>query len=232
MTRVLLKLSGESLGADGGVGINPSSVAALGSEIAQLHRDGAQVGLVVGAGNLVRGAALAEAGMDRVSSDHVGMLATVMNALTMRSLLQAQGVPSEVFSAFAVPGIVADYRTDLARKSLADGNVCLFAGGLGNPLFTTDTAACLRGIEIQADMVLKATKVDGVYSDDPMRNPKAERIAQLSYDDVIERDLRVMDLTAICLCRDHGMPLVVFDMNQPGALTRIVNGDKVGTTIC
>lgn len=231
MTRVLLKLSGEALGGGSGTGIDPQTVTALCKEVAAVHAAGAQVGLVLGAGNLVRGAALEAAGMDRVSGDHIGMLGTVMNALAMAGALQQQGLKTQVYSAFGVPGIAQEYRTELARASLDAGNICLFAGGLGSPLFTTDTAAVLRGIEIKADMVLKATKVDGVYSADPQKDPTATRYDDLTYDAVIQQNLQVMDLTAICLCRDHGMPLVVFDMNQQGALTRILKGDKVGTTI-
>ncbi len=231
MTRVLLKLSGEALGGGSGTGIDPQTVTALCKEVAAVHAAGAEVGLVLGAGNLVRGAALEAAGMDRVSGDHIGMLGTVMNALAMAGALQQQGLKTQVYSAFGVPGIAEQYRTELAQASLDAGKICLFAGGLGNPLFTTDTAAVLRGIEIKADMVLKATKVDGVYSADPQKDPTATRYDDLTYDAVIQQNLQVMDLTAICLCRDHEMPLVVFDMNQQGALTRILKGDKVGTTI-
>lgn len=231
MTRILLKLSGEALGDAHSTGIDATSISALCSEIGALHAAGVEIGLVVGAGNLIRGAELSATGMDRVTGDQIGMLATIMNGLALGSALQVSGVPSVVYSAFQIPGVVRTYVTQDARRSLGAGEVCVFAGGLGNPFFTTDTAACLRGIEIEAEMVLKATKVDGVYSADPVKHADAVRYSELTYDEVLAKDLRVMDLTAICLCRDHEMPLVVFDMNDAGALTRIVNGDKVGTTI-
>jgi uridylate kinase len=231
LQRLLLKLSGEALAGSDGFGIEPAALEVLACEIRDLVAAGGQLGIVLGAGNLMRGAALQAAGMDRVAADHIGMLATVMNGLAFRELLERSGVAAELFCAFAIPGIVQGYRRDLAVAALEAGRVAIFAGGTGNPLFTTDTAACLRGIEIAADVVLKATTVDGVYSADPKVEPDAVRYTDLSYHEVLAQELGVMDLSAICLCRDHQMPLIVFDMHAKGALTAIVNGDKVGTRI-
>jgi uridylate kinase len=229
--RLLLKLSGEALAGDAGWGIEPRIVQRLVGEIAAIRQDGVQVGLVLGGGNLFRGAALAAAGLDRVTGDQMGMLATVMNGLAFRDLLRRSGVAAEMFSAIDLPGIAHRFHRDEAVAALQGGSVAVFVAGTGNPLFTTDTAACLRGIEIGADAVLKATKVDGVYDADPIGNLGARRFDRLDYDEVLARGLAVMDLTAICLCRDHAMPLVVFNMNEPGALTRLVKGEKVGTVV-
>ena len=233
MPRILLKLSGEALAPEGGepVGIDPAKLDDLADELIALGRAGGEGALVLGAGNLLRGAALQAAGMDRITGDHMGMLATVMNGLAVKDLLIRKGQPVALFSAFEVPGIAEVYARDRAVAALESGAVVILAGGTGNPFFTTDTAACLRGIEIGADMVLKAPKVDGVYSADPVAHPDAVRYDELTYDEVLDRQLGVMDLTAICLSRDHDMPLVVFDMNTKGALTAIINGDKVGTRI-
>ncbi|MAT82725.1 MAG: UMP kinase [Gammaproteobacteria bacterium] len=231
MRRVLLKLSGEALAGSAGFGVDPGVVARLCRDIAAARDAGTQVGLVVGGGNLFRGAALQAAGLGRVTGDQMGMLATVMNGLAFRDLLRQAGVPAVLFSAIELPGVAERFHRDQAVDALERGEVAVFGAGTGNPFFTTDTAACLRGIEIDAEAVLKATKVDGVYSADPHRHPDAERFDTLTYDEVLARDLAVMDLTAICLCRDHGMPLVVFDMESEGALIRLVNGEKVGTRI-
>jgi len=229
--RVLLKLSGEALAGKAGFGVDPQVVARLCRDIAAARDAGAEIGLVVGGGNLFRGAALHAAGLGRVTGDQMGMLATVMNALAVRDLLRQAGVPAVLFSAIELPGVAERFHRDQALAALERREVALFGAGTGNPFFTTDTAACLRGIEIDAEAVLKATKVDGVYSADPVRVPDAERFEELTYGEVLERDLKVMDLTAICLCRDHGMPLVVFDMEAEGALIRLINGEKVGTRI-
>ena len=231
MQRLLLKLSGEALGGDVGFGIDPVVVRRLGEEISEVIAAGAEVALVLGGGNLFRGAALAEAGMDRITGDQMGMLATVMNGLAVRDLMRSGGVPAEVLSAIEIPGVARKFTRDAAQELLRNGQVAIFVAGTGNPYFTTDTAACLRGIEIGADVVLKATKVDGVYSADPMKVPGAERFDELTYDEVLRRDLQVMDSAAISLCRDNEMPLVVFAMAEAGALTRIVNGAKVGTRV-
>jgi uridylate kinase len=228
---VLLKLSGEALAGTAGFGIDPEVVRRICAEIAVVVAGGVQLGLVIGGGNLFRGVTLQSAGMDRVTGDQMGMLATVMNGLAFRDLLRAEGLTAQALSAVEIPGVVPGYERDAALQLLASGSVVLFVGGTGNPFFTTDTAACLRGIEIGADAVLKATKVDGVYSADPVKYPDAIRFDELTYDEVLARNLQVMDHTAICLCRDQVMPLVVFDMGAAGTLTRIINGDKVGTRI-
>jgi uridylate kinase len=231
LRRLLLKLSGEALGGAQGFGIDLDGLQPLAQEIRDVVLAGGQLGLVLGAGNLLRGASFSQTGIDRITADHMGMLATVMNALAFRDLLRQQEQPAEVFSAFPVNGIVGAYDRDTAVRTLSSGTVAIFAGGTGNPLFTTDTAACLRGIEIAADAVLKATKVDGVYSADPALDPAAVRYDSLSYQQVLEQELGVMDLPAICLCRDHQMPLVVYNMHEAGALTALIKGDKVGTRI-
>ena len=200
-------------------------------EIGQLVGIGVQVGLVIGGGNLFRGAALNAAGMDRVTGDHMGMLATVMNALAMRDALERTNISSHVMSAIPMSGVVEHYDRRRAIRYLKDGDVVIFAAGTGNPFFTTDSAACLRGIEIDADVVLKATKVDGVYSADPMLNADAELYTHLTYDQVLDKKLGVMDLTAICLCREHNMPLRVFRMSKQGALLNLVVGGDEGTLI-
>jgi len=229
--RVLLKLSGEALMGEHDFGIDPKVLDRMALDIGSLIGIGVQVGLVVGGGNLFRGAALNAAGMDRVTGDHMGMLATVMNRLAMRDALERSNIRTRVMSAIPMSGIVEHYDRRRAVRDLKDGDVVIFCAGTGNPFFTTDSAACLRGIEIEADAVLKATKVDGVYSADPYKDPTAEKYDRLTYDEVLDKKLGVMDLTAICLARDHGMPLRVFDMNRSGALTRIVTGESEGTLI-
>jgi len=229
--RVMLKLSGEALMGEENLGIDPKVLNRMALEIGQLIGIGVQVGLVIGGGNLFRGAALQSAGMDRVTGDHMGMLATVMNALAMRDALERSNISTRVMSAIPMSGVVEHYDRRRAIRDLKEGDVVIFCAGTGNPFFTTDSAACLRGIEIDADLVLKATKVDGVYSDDPMKILDAEKYDHLTYDEVLERKLGVMDLTAICLCRDHDMPVRVFNMNKAGALTNIVVGMNEGTLI-
>jgi uridylate kinase len=228
--RILLKLSGEALGKDG-IGIDPKILDRMALEIGQLVGIGVQVGLVVGGGNIFRGAALQAAGLDRVTGDHMGMLATVMNALAMRDALERSNIASRVMSAIPMSGVVDHYDRRKAVRALERGEVVLFAAGTGNPFFTTDSAACLRGIEINAELVLKATKVDGIYNDDPLRNPDAVKYERLTYDEVLDQKLGVMDLTAICLCRDHNLPLRVFAMEKAGALLNIVVGGNEGTLV-
>ena len=229
--RILLKLSGEVLMGELEFGIDPNVLDRMALEIGQLRGIGVQVGLVVGGGNLFRGAALQEAGLDRVSGDHMGMLATVMNGLAMRDALERANIPTTLMSAIQMSGVVEHYDRRKSMRLLEQGDVVIFAAGTGNPFFTTDSAACLRGIEIQADVVFKATKVDGVYDSDPVKNPEAVKFDRLTYDEVLEKKLGVMDLTAICLCRDHDMPVKVFDMNQPGSLLAVTLGGTDGTTI-
>ncbi|KZZ42566.1 UMP kinase, partial [Oleiphilus sp. HI0118] len=215
--RVLLKLSGEALMGEENFGIDPKVLDRMALEVGQLIGIGVQVGMVIGGGNLFRGAALNAAGMDRVTGDHMGMLATVMNALAMRDALERSNISTRVMSAIPMSGVVEHYDRRTAMRWLKGGDVVIFSAGTGNPFFTTDSAACLRGIEVEADVVLKATKVDGVYDADPMKVKKAKKFDHLTYDEVLDRKLGVMDLTAICLCRDHNMPLRVFNMNKPGA---------------
>jgi len=200
-------------------------------EIGQLVGIGVQVGLVVGGGNLFRGAQLHEVGLDRVTGDHMGMLATVMNSLALRDALERSDISSRVMSAIPMSGVVEHYDRREAIRYLEQGDVLIFAAGTGNPFFTTDSAACLRGIEINAELVLKATKVDGVYSADPFTDSSAIKYDRLTYQEVLDRKLGVMDLTAICLCQDHGMPLRVFRMDRAGALLNIVVGGSEGTQI-
>ena len=197
-----------------GFGIDPKVLDRMALEIGQLVGIGVQVGLVIGGGNLFRGAALNKAGMDRVTGDHMGMLATVMNGLAMRDALERTNISSHVMSAIPMSGVVEHYDRRRAMRYLGEGEVVIFSAGTGNPFFTTDSAACLRGIEIEADVVLKATKVDGVYSADPMLDPSAQLYDRLTYDEVLDKKLGVMDLTAICLCREHNMPLRVFRMSN------------------
>lgn len=229
--RILLKLSGEELMGSEAFGIDPKVLDRMSLEIGQLVGIGVQVGLVIGGGNLFRGAALQSAGMERVTGDHMGMLATVMNALAMRDALERSNISARIMSAIPMSGVVDHYDRRKAVQSLAKGEVVIFAAGTGNPFFTTDSAACLRGIEIGADIVLKATKVDGVYSADPKTHPDATLYTHLTYDKVLDDKLGVMDLTAICLCREHRMPLRVFRMSKPGALLNIVVGGDEGTLI-
>lgn len=229
--RVLLKLSGEALMGEMDFGIDPAVLDRMALEIGQLRGIGVEVGLVVGGGNLFRGAALQKAGLDRVTGDHMGMLATVMNGLAMRDALERSNIPTNLMSAVQMSGMVEHYDRRRSMRLLREGNVVIFAAGTGNPFFTTDSAACLRGIEIQADVVFKATKVDGVYDSDPVTNPDAIKFDRLNYDEVLERKLEVMDLTAICLCRDHNMPVRVFNMNQVGSLLAVTLGGSDGTLI-
>ncbi|MFK7830821.1 MAG: UMP kinase [Congregibacter sp.] len=229
--RILLKLSGEALTGSERFGIDPKILDQLALEIGQLVGIGVQIGLVVGGGNLFRGAALQEAGLDRVTGDHMGMLATVMNALALRDALERSNIATQVMSSIPMSGVVDHYDRRKAIRALSNGDVVIFCAGTGNPLFTTDSSACLRGIEIEADVVLKATKVDGVYSADPMKDSAAVKYDRLSYDEVLDKKLEVMDLTAICMVRDHKMPIRVFGMGKVGALLNIVRGGDDGTLI-
>ncbi|MCB1730455.1 MAG: UMP kinase [Halieaceae bacterium] len=229
--RILLKLSGEALTGSHNFGIDPKILDLMALEVGQLVGIGVQVGLVVGGGNLFRGAALQAAGLDRVTGDHMGMLATVMNALALRDALERSNISTQVMSAIPMSGVVDHYDRRKAIRALNNGDVVIFAAGTGNPFFTTDSSACLRGIEVDAELVLKATKVDGVYSADPMKVPDAIKYDRLTYDEVLDKKLEVMDLTAICLCRDHNMPVRVFEMEKRGALLNIVRGGDDGTLI-
>ena len=229
--RVLLKMSGESLLADEGYGIGVNRLEAVAKSVIELSNIPVQVALVIGGGNIFRGAGLAASGMERVTADHIGMLATIMNALALQDTLESQGAFARVMSAIRVNELCEDYLRRRAIRHLEKGRIVIFAAGTGNPFFTTDSAASLRAIEIGADLLIKATKVDGVYSADPMKDPDAERYSKLSYDQVLDGRLAVMDATAIVLCREHRMPLRVIDMNKKGALKRTVMGEDEGTLV-
>jgi len=229
--RILLKLSGEALMGGQEFGIDPAVIKRISLEIAEAVNAGVEVGLVIGGGNIFRGVSLASGGMERATADHMGMLATVINALSVQDGLEKAKVPVRVMSALPIHQVCEDYVRRRAIRHLEKGRVVIMAAGTGNPFFTTDSAATLRGIEINADLVLKATKVDGVYSADPMKDPTASRYTRLTYDEVLQRQLGVMDLTAIVLCRDHNLPLRVFDMNKSGALMRILRGEDEGTLV-
>lgn len=229
--RILLKLSGEALQGDHLFGIDATKLSRIVQEIVGATQLGVQVALVVGGGNLIRGADICAGGIDRISADQMGMLATVINGLALRDALERKSVPVTLMSAFGIPSLAEQYDRYRAQEKLQQGSVVIFSAGTGNPLVTTDSAAALRGIEIGADIVLKATKVEGVYDDDPIKNPKAERYQQLSYEEVVAKRLGVMDLTAILLCQDHELPLRVFNMNKQGALKRIMLGEDIGTLI-
>lgn len=230
-SRVLIKLSGEALMGDGEYGIDPQVANRIATEIAELNGVGVQVGMVIGGGNIFRGAGLAAAGMDRVAGDHMGMLATVINALALQDALEKRGQFVRVMSALEINQVCEDYIRRRAVRHLEKGRVVIFAAGTGNPFFTTDSAASLRGIEIGAEIVMKATKVDGVYSKDPVKFPDAEFYSNLSYDQVIENKLNVMDTAAIVLCRDQKMPLRIFNMTKPGSMMRVVMGEEEGTLV-
>jgi len=229
--RILLKLSGEALMGEADYGIGPKVLQRLAREIIEVQRAGVQLGVVIGGGNIFRGAGLAAAGMDRVTADHMGMLATVMNALAMQDAIEKAGGMARTMSAIKINEVCEDFIRRRAIRHLEKGRIALFAAGTGNPFFTTDSAAALRAIEIGADLLLKATKVDGVYSADPAKDAGATRYERLSYEDVIQRNLQVMDTTAIALCRDHRIPLRIYDMSRSGDLMRIVRGEPIGTLV-
>lgn len=232
MRRLLLKLSGEALGGEAGFGVEPAVLSRLAAEIGNLLTVRTQqLAVVLGGGNLLRGAQLAASGMDRVTADRMGMLATVMNGLALSGALRQAEIANKVYSATAIAGVAQGYERDAALAAMNDGEVVILTGGTGNPYFTTDTAACLRGLELGVDAVLKATNVDGVYDADPKYNARAVKFDEITYDEVLERQLGVMDLTAIVLCRDHAMPLVVFDVQRPGALVDIAAGARVGSRV-
>ena len=230
-SRILVKLSGEALLGAGDYGIDPVVIKRIAGELDGLVQMQVQVAVVIGGGNIFRGAGLARAGMDRVAADHMGMLATVMNALAMQDALEGLGLHARVMSAIRINEVCEDYIRRRAVRHLEKGRVTIFAAGTGNPFFTTDTAAALRAIEINADVLLKATKVNGIYSDDPVRNPAAVRYPRLTFDKVLTDRLNVMDATAIVMCRDNHLPLRVFNLNNPCDLTRIVQGEDVGTLV-
>jgi len=230
-SRVLVKLSGEALMGDGDYGIDPPVIARVAEEVGQLIHLGVEVAIVIGGGNIFRGEGLAAAGMDRVTADHMGMLATVINSLALQDALERIGLFARVMSAITINEVCEDYIRRRAIRHLEKGRVVIFAAGTGNPFFTTDSAASLRAIEVCADVMIKATKVDGVYTADPKTDPQAKRYEVLTYDQVLKDKLRVMDATAVVLCRDNQMPLRVVDMNKKGVLLNVVRGEDEGTLV-
>jgi uridylate kinase len=229
--RILLKLSGEALMGDAEFGVDPKVIDRMAEEVKELVDAGIEVALVLGGGNIFRGVSLSASGMDRATADYMGMLATVINALAFQDGLERHGMFARVMSALTINQVAEDYIRRRAIRHLEKGRVVIFAAGTGSPFFTTDSAASLRAIEIDADVVIKATKVDGVYSADPMKDANAVLYSHLSYDEVLARKLNVMDATAIALCRDYAMPIRVFNMNKPGSLMRIMRGEDEGTIV-
>ena len=229
--RILLKLSGEALMGEDDFGINPDILHRVAGEIADLVGAGVEIGLVIGGGNIFRGAGLAQGGFDRVRGDHMGMLATVMNSLAMQDALDRAGVKARVMSALKMPDVCENFTAREARRLLAAGEVVILAAGTGNPYFTTDSAASLRAVEINADLMIKATKVNGVYAADPVKDPAAEFYPTLTYDRALAENLQVMDATAIVLCRDNDMPLRIMNINDKGALMRLMRGEAIGSLV-
>lgn len=229
--RVLLKLSGEALAGEQGYGIDPLVINAIAAEVKEVVSAGIQLALVIGGGNIFRGVAASSKGMDRASADYMGMLATVINSLALQDALENVGVITRVQSAIAMQEVAEPYIRRRAIRHLEKGRVVIFAAGTGNPYFTTDTAASLRAMEINANVILKGTKVDGVYSADPKKDPNAVKFARLSYIDVLKKGLQVMDATATSLCMDNNLPIVVFDITRPGNVMKVVNGEEIGTIV-
>lgn len=229
--RALLKLSGEALAGEAGFGLDFSVVDSLASEIQQVHQLGASLGLVLGGGNIMRGTTASEQGMDRVSADYMGMLATVINALAVQDVLERKDVQTRVMTAIRMEELAEPYIRRRAQRHLEKGRVVMFAAGTGNPYFSTDTAAVLRALEIEAEVIIKATNVDGVYTSDPRQDPEAEFIPELSFQDAIVKGLRVMDANAFGLCKENGLPIVVVNVNRPGTIARVLRGERVGTLV-
>jgi uridylate kinase len=229
--RILLKFSGWALAGEVKYGIDPKVLDRVAKDVGELLNLGIEVGLVIGGGNLFRGELLSDAGIDRITGDHMGMLATLMNALALRDACERSGFPAHVMSAIPMSGIVEHYDQRIAISHLKEGHLVIFAGGTGNPLVTTDSAASLRAIEIKANLLIKATSVDGIYSSDPKKDPNAKKYDKLTYREVLAEELGVMDLVAFSQCRDHNMPICVFNLNKPGALMRVVKGEAEGTVV-
>lgn len=229
--RILLKLSGEALQGDTAFGIDPKVLDRFATEIAKTVKLGVQIGIVIGGGNLFRGSQLSSAGLSRITGDHMGMLATIMNALALRDALSRANVPTRMMSAIAMAGVVDEFDRRKAIHHLEQGRVMIFSGGTGNPLVTTDTAASLRAIEIEANVLMKASNVDGIYSDDPHKHADAKRYQKLTYDEVLSKELAVMDLAAFCQSRDHKLPVRVFNINEPGILEKVVTDITIGTLV-
>lgn len=229
--RILLKFSGEALQGSNAFGLDADTLKKVVAEVKSLQSLGVELGLVVGGGNIFRGAQIEGAGIQRTTGDQMGMMATVINALAIRDVIEDAGMKATIFSAMSIEGISHGFNANQVRKMLEGGQIAIFAAGTGSPFFTTDTAAALRGIEIDADIVLKATKVDGIYTADPVKDASAVRLSSLSYDEVISKNLQVMDMTAFVLCRDHKMPIRVFDMFKENAVIRIAQGEDEGTLV-
>lgn len=229
--RILLKLSGESLAGEGSYGIDPAVVSGIADEVRDVHEHGCEISIVVGGGNIFRGLAAAELGMERSTADYMGMLATVLNSLALQDALEKLDVPTRVLSALDIREIAEPYIRRRATRHLEKRRVVIFAAGTGNPYFTTDTAASLRAMEVGAELLLKATRVDGVYTADPEKDPAAKRYSFLTYKQVLNDGLRVMDATAISLCMEHRLPIIVFDGTQPGNILRAVRGEEIGTLV-
>jgi len=229
--RVLLKLSGEMLAGERGFGIDPPVVARLTEEVKRVHAMGVALGLVVGGGNIVRGAIASQKGMDRVTADYMGMLATIINAMALQDMLERKGVETRVMTAIRMEELAEPYIRRRAMRHLEKGRVVIFAGGTGNPYFSTDTAAVLRAIEMEADVIIKATKVDGVYTADPNKDPDATFIPTITFHEVVTRELGVMDAPAVSLCRENGLPIIVLDLGATGAVGRAIRGEPVGTLV-
>jgi len=229
--RALVKISGESLAGERGFGIDPPAIEDLGREIRTVHEAGVSLGLVVGGGNIVRGTVASQRGMDRVTADYMGMLATVINALALQDMLETHGIETRVMTAIRMEQLAEPYIRRRALRHLEKGRVVIFAGGTGNPYFSTDTAAVLRAIEMEADVILKATKVDGVFTSDPMADPEAEFIEEISYLEVMTRELAVMDAAAISLCKDNDLPVVVLNIKRRGAILAALRGERIGTLV-
>jgi uridylate kinase len=230
--RILLKLSGEAFMGDGAEGpLNFSVISGFCDELVEVHEMGAEIGLVVGGGNIFRGARESGLGLDRATGDYMGMLATVINAMGLQAVLEGKGVPTRVLTAIEMPPVAEPYIRRRALRHLEKGRICIFGGGTGNPFFTTDTAAALRANEIGAGILMKATKVDGVYDCDPMAHPEAVRYESLTYATALEKNLRVMDGTAISLCREHQLPILVFNLTEPGSIVRALKGERIGTVV-
>ena len=229
--RVVIKLSGEGLAGELGFGIAPAVIRGVAEEIREVHGLGVQIAIVIGGGNIIRGVAASQEGMDRATADYMGMMAGVINGVALQDALEKEDVPTRVLSALEIQEVAEPYIRRRAIRHLEKGRIVIFAAGTGNPYFTTDTAAALRAAEVHADLIMKATKVDGVYSADPHRDTTAQRFEQLSYEEAIRRNLQFMDQTAIQLCRQNALPIVVFDMTVAGNIRRVVTGEKVGTLV-
>jgi uridylate kinase len=229
--RILLKVSGEGLAGEEGFGINPAIIGRLAKDILEVHELGVQIGIVIGGGNIIRGMTAAAQGMDRANADYMGMMASVINGMALQDALEQVGVPTRVLTAFEIKAVAEPYIRRRAIRHMEKRRIVIFAGGTGNPYFTTDTAAVLRANEVHADVVLKATNVDGVYNADPKKDPSATRYETVSYTEAIQNNLRFMDQTAIALCREENLPIIVFDMSITGNIAKVVNGESVGTKI-